>query len=468
VPANRDFNPKAYFYGLIHWLKHFELHFIIPVLILFIFASFYFVKMERISFSIFTIGFSGASLQFLLLITFQIFFGYMYYKLGLLITFFFIGMILGAFVVNKHFTDYKSRYLSSLHIFLIAISISICFIPIIDSKILMNFTSENFLFPLLNIICGVSIGIGIPLTSKNSSEFKDAASSLFGADFLGSTIGAYLIATVLLPILGFIPVLLLIAAYNLIAAIYIYSEKLRPCSMHSLFVFPFVLSFGFLIYQESFSLIFTKFSQDYIFIYFIKVMIFVFLLLILLNLINSPIKRLWLSFISFFVFFLPGISPIFRCYFSIPYLYCHSCPSQCSFGLSRPFIVSGALLMNIEKKSWCNSFCPIGFLTNVPSIKNNFPRLISYFRYSLLLTIIVFLIYGYFDIKKSFNNFDNSTLNFFSKFFKGNYTFNYKIILIAFALYLFSFIIKKFWCRFLCPIGGTSDFVEKIIEKIIK
>ena len=67
----------------------------------------------------------------------------------------------------------------------------------------------------------------------------------------------------------------------------------------------------------------------------------------------------WVYFVAFslVVFY-----PIFRCYFKIPYLFCHVCPGKCIFGFVRPYIVPAALIMNLEKRFWCYHACPIGTL----------------------------------------------------------------------------------------------------------
>ena len=53
-----------------------------------------FLKIEPIPFAVFTTGFAGSALEVIILIGFQIIYGFMYYKIGLLITTFMIGLAL--------------------------------------------------------------------------------------------------------------------------------------------------------------------------------------------------------------------------------------------------------------------------------------------------------------------------------------------------------------------------------------
>jgi len=55
-------------------------------------------------------------------------------------------------------------------------------------------------------------------------------------------------------------------------------------------------------------------------------------------------------------------TPLFRCFFAVPWLFCHVCPRPCVFGYLRPYLVPAALLANLEQRHWCRAACPLGAL----------------------------------------------------------------------------------------------------------
>ncbi|RMD81753.1 MAG: hypothetical protein D6815_10970, partial [Candidatus Dadabacteria bacterium] len=59
-------------------------------------------------------------------------------------------------------------------------------------------------------------------------------------------------------------------------------------------------------------------------------------------------------------FSLATFYPLARCYFQVPFLFCHVCPRVCVFGYLRPFWVPAAVLMNLGSYSWCQRMCPLG------------------------------------------------------------------------------------------------------------
>ena len=84
--------------------------------------------------------------------------------------------------------------------------------------------------------------------------------------------------------------------------------------------------------------------------------------------------------------------PIFRCYFKIPYLFCHVCPRQCAFGYLRPYLVPAALLMNIEKRFWCFHCCPIGPSFDCQARVSSKPLRLPRFVKTLPILVLIFWI----------------------------------------------------------------------------
>ncbi len=73
--------------------------------------------------------------------------------------------------------------------------------------------------PLLTLLLAVLVGMEFPLAAR--VDFQDPAATsarLYAADYLGAALGALLVSTLLIPVLGVFMVCFLTAGLNLLAA----------------------------------------------------------------------------------------------------------------------------------------------------------------------------------------------------------------------------------------------------------
>jgi spermidine synthase len=208
---NEDFSPISYYQQLQYWLSYFEINYwLIGVIaaLIFIFLIF---QLNTISFGIFTGGFSASSVEIILLITFQILYGYVYQITGIIITLFMAGLAVGSRYYLKIFPDLN--ILSFIKIQFI-IGIFAIFLP---SYSHLDYLIHTFFF-LLTLIVAILIGMEFSVASKlRKRAYSSIASNLYSVDMIGSAIGALLVTTYLMPLLGIIKVCFLIAALNFIS-----------------------------------------------------------------------------------------------------------------------------------------------------------------------------------------------------------------------------------------------------------
>ncbi len=161
------------------------------------------------------------------------------------------------------------------------------------------------------------------------------------------------------------------------------------------------------------------------------------------------------------IIFLPLLLlPIFRCYFKVPYVFCDVCPGQCPWGISRTFIFNAALIFNLSGKFWCVNLCPFGTLQEGQTqiSKRNFllPSWVN-----LLSYLTLFLFIGMYCLA-----FIGSAA--LTSFEIGRYGWVAITASAALLIIIISFLISRFWCRFLCPVGTiakmTSSF-SRFIQK---
>lgn len=222
----------------------------------------------------------------------------------------------------------------------------------------------------------------------------------------------------------------------------------------------FIILIGFLIINENTttSIYDLTFSNIYISLTFLLLAIAIFIVLFKEKLRINGQKQKILRFISYIVFAPMVFYPIFRCYFKIPYIFCHVCPRKCIFGHLRPYTVPAILLLNLDKRTWCYKYCPIGKLQDKQlSIKTKkivLPKFFSYTKYLFLL----FTIITYFIIS-------NKNSAFYNYFFKNIFSLSIIVLIIAALLFILSFFIHRFWCNYICPIGTVSEDILKVEKK---
>jgi len=181
-----------------------------------------------------TSGFSEVSFQVVTLLAFQVIYGYVYYKLGLILTSFMIGLALGACLINRILPKLKNEY----SLFLgtqIAITVYPLLLPLVfyvfaNSKIDgISWLGENIIFPVLPIIAGFVGGFQFPLGNsvylRQERIIGKAVGVTYGIDLFGACIGALLISAFVLPILGITQTCLVTALINFTALIVILKHQ---------------------------------------------------------------------------------------------------------------------------------------------------------------------------------------------------------------------------------------------------
>lgn len=228
---NRDSRPVAYYYGLIFWTTLFKdsvfsniLRSVTESVIwrsigIFIILLAVISIMYRRSFkssalmAVMTGGFSSMAFQLLILLTFQTMYGYLFYKLGIILTAFMAGLALGAVFVIKFMSETKRD-----RIFLIAMQGDFIIFSILLGAIFSKFCPDP-LFPVLSVIAGSMGGAQFTIASKillgwkrdvgrpacppeSRSQAGRVGGLSYGIDLLGSFLGALLTGVFLIPILG--------------------------------------------------------------------------------------------------------------------------------------------------------------------------------------------------------------------------------------------------------------------------
>ncbi len=227
---NKDFNPITYYYHLLYWIRHFRFNSPLFFIILFILIILYLIKIKPIPFAIFTSGFAASSLEVVILIGFQILYGYAYHQISIIITTFMIGLAIGSYYMNKKLKEMTKKELVNIEFSIFFYSILLPIILLLLSRIKNNFlisVSSQLLIPIFTIIIAALVGMEFPLASKLFFKGKigETAGKLYNADLIGACIGALLVSALLIPILGIFKVCFLIGLLNLVSGLIVRVKK---------------------------------------------------------------------------------------------------------------------------------------------------------------------------------------------------------------------------------------------------
>jgi spermidine synthase len=254
---NRDFKPLGYFYDMVLWSTHFQSgfrkliqtssrlkfrHLLVPLAVLL--GLIPFILRTRaasgsrfpVLLAISTTGFSEILFQVATVIGFQVLYGYVYYKLGLILTSFMIGLVLGSWTINRRLGQLKDDLAAYIRI-----QATVCIYPLILSLVLMGLASLKggplsglglgSIFAFFPVVAGFIGGLQFPLANKiclaDGREVGRTAGLIYGLDLLGSCAGAFLAGTLLIPILGIFRTCLWVAMLNGCVFILLLVSRLR-------------------------------------------------------------------------------------------------------------------------------------------------------------------------------------------------------------------------------------------------
>ncbi len=151
-------------------------------------------------------------------------------------------------------------------------------------------------------------------------------------------------------------------------------------------------------------------------------------------------------------------APLFKCRFKMPYVFCSVCPAKCPFGQMQNIILSSAVLMNLESRTWCSNLCPVGKVQDslnlvgrslkIKQINPDKNKKISLILNAMGYIFLTFFLLAFFSLLII-----PQKLEFITRIFlTPSYSVKLGSVIIG-ILVLFSMVIPRFWCNHFCPVG---------------
>ena len=218
VPLNRDFVPVAYYRHLLYWLGYFE-H---PSYALALLAALFVLlawRLNTVTVGMLVGGFAGSSLEVLLLMAFQVLYGYVYQIVGLVVTSFMGGLAAGVFVARR------INVREPIHRFaILQLGVAVfCLLlpPVLAGFRLLSLGGTIVTVGFLVLMFGLAMLVGGIFTTASSLYCQPAvriAADLYSVDLAGSGVGAFATGVILVPLFGIAWTSVLIGAAALTGA----------------------------------------------------------------------------------------------------------------------------------------------------------------------------------------------------------------------------------------------------------
>jgi len=228
---NRDLLPIGYLYDLSQWAAHFRSGFLqralamvlqtdrwrfyaLPCAALFLLGLAILVtRRQGVGLAVAVGGLSEMIFQLVVLIGFQVLYGYLFYRIGIMVGLFMAGLALGSLLVWSR--GEMSRYHAKRYFLLV--QGLICLYPLV-LPLMLSIRPPAFSFMLLPAIAGAIGGAQLPLAVRMVRETRcgvgRSAGALYGLDLLGSCFAALVAGPILIPAIGLVGICLWAAMLN--------------------------------------------------------------------------------------------------------------------------------------------------------------------------------------------------------------------------------------------------------------
>lgn len=198
APINTDIYPQLMRLMFSQWFAKFSTSPLVFFLILSALSILYLIRVTKEEFVLFSTGCMAMGTEILVIFAFQIFFGYIYLKIGIIITVFLAGLLPGAWIGNKYGNNKK-----------VSLAITDGILIFLTGLLILAFINGGGKIPLsvflaYGFIVSMTCGYQFPAALKLMGDSNPSVTRLFSADLIGAAAGTLLISVALIPYFGII------------------------------------------------------------------------------------------------------------------------------------------------------------------------------------------------------------------------------------------------------------------------
>jgi spermidine synthase len=218
TPVNSDTAPHLMGLMFSQWFAKFHTSPLGFFLVLAIFTAIYLVKISREEYVLFSTGCMTMGSEILVIFAFQIYFGYIYLQIGIIITVFLAGLLPGAWLGNKlQRRGQQSLVLSDGLLIALLASFILAVVSVGDRLPVSFFLIFGF---AVSLVCGFQF----PVAQYLKGSDNVAATRSFSADLMGAACGTLLTSVVLVPYTGILPAAGVLIGLKLVSLVLMWTK----------------------------------------------------------------------------------------------------------------------------------------------------------------------------------------------------------------------------------------------------
>jgi len=217
APINQDYAPNMIRIMFSEWFTQYASSPILLIGLILGLGTIYFILITREEFVLFSTGFLTMGSEILVIFAFQIFFGYIYYQIGLIVTVFLAGLLPGAFFGERLRQHGRQVLLITDMILIFLLLAFISGIYTLGDRLPPG-TFLSFGFAVATL-CGCQFPVALYLRGSG----QKAAIQSFSADLIGAAGGTLVTSVVLIPYVGILWTAFALAGIKALSLIFIRS-----------------------------------------------------------------------------------------------------------------------------------------------------------------------------------------------------------------------------------------------------
>ncbi len=213
APVNTDVSPRLMRIMFSQWFKKFSTSPHIFAILLIVFLVIYILRTTKEAFVLFSTGWMTMGCETLVIFAFQIFFGYIYFQIGLIVTVFLAGLLPGAFFGEK--LKGKGKWLLGGIDILLIVLMAVFIIAVRYWSSYLNEISFLVFGFMISLLCGFQFPIALYLERNRPS----AVTRIFSSDLMGASLGTLVTSVVCIPFVGIVNTAIILVIFKIISLI---------------------------------------------------------------------------------------------------------------------------------------------------------------------------------------------------------------------------------------------------------
>ena len=198
TPKNRDHFPQLMRLMFLEWFTKFSTSPFVFIVVLIILCLIYLVRISTEEFVLFSTGCTVMGAEVLVIFAFQIFFGYIYLQIGIIITVFLLGLLPGALFGERFRGQGRKTLVITDMLMILLMGLLILIVEYMGRPLPVHFFM-TFGF-LISLLCGFQFPVALYLRGGDAP----AVTRTFSADLIGAACGTLVTSVWLIPYFGII------------------------------------------------------------------------------------------------------------------------------------------------------------------------------------------------------------------------------------------------------------------------